>query len=68
MTASLKRQLQAQFAGDEFTAEGELTDQALALRLQAMAASNGAAFDRPSRNRFLQEAARRLRERQDTDR
>lgn len=67
MTASLKRQLRAQFAGDEFTDEGELTDAALALRLSAMAASNGAAFDRASRNRFLQEAARRLRERQETD-
>jgi hypothetical protein len=67
VTASVKRQLQAQFAGDEFTAEGDLTDQALALRLQAMAASNGAAFDRASRNRFLQEAARRLRERNEED-
>lgn len=68
MTASVKRQLRAQFAGDEFTAESELTDDALALRLSAMAASNGAAFDRASRNRFLQEAARRLRTREDTDR
>lgn len=68
MTASVKRQLRAQFAGDEGLPAIAMTDDQLALRLTAMAASNGAAFDRASRNMFLQEAARRLRERQDTDR
>lgn len=68
MTASIKRQLRAQFAGDKDLPAIAMTDDQLALRLTAMAASNGAAFDRPARNMFLLEAARRLRTREDTDR
>ena len=68
MTASARRQLRDKFAGEELQPVGELTDTQLALRLDAIRASNGSAFTRPTRNKILQEAAGRLRNRKDTDR
>lgn len=63
MTRSAGRAIREQFAGDPTPVE-DLEDGQLALRLDAIRASNGMAFPRPERNQILQEAASRLRQKE----
>jgi hypothetical protein len=65
MTVSVRRQLRDRHAGETRSSVRRLDDTQLALRLDAVAASNGSAFARPVRNAILQEAARRLRSREE---
>ena len=67
MTASIRAQLRAEFAGDgpEPSYVQTLSDAALALRLDAIRASNGTVYDRPTRNQIIAEAANRLRAREE---
>lgn len=66
MTASVRRQMRDRHSGETRSSVRRLDDVQLALRLDAVAASNGTAFPRPVRNTILQEAARRLRQREET--